>query len=88
METGRDEDERGERKGTDDEHRVPQKHKKNAVASGKSAFYTLKIQKILRFPVKTGLIVKRPFAFFFGRENFAKKKKGISGLIRLLFEAN
>ena len=61
------EDERGERKGC-----TTKKHK-NAVASGKSAFYTLKSKKI-QFPVflKTGIIVKRPFPFFFG-EILSKK---------------
>ena len=38
--------------------------KKDAVASGKSAFYTLKIQKYYVFQLKTGLIVKHPFSFF------------------------
>ena len=34
-----------------------EKTQKNAVASGKSAFHIAKIQKILRFPAKKGLIV-------------------------------
>ena len=61
------------------------KTQKNAVASGKSGFYMLKFQNILRFPVKkTGLIVKRPFPFF---GKFCQKT-AISGQIRLIFEAN
>ena len=58
------------------------KKKKNAVASRKSDFNTLKILKILRFPVKqTRLIVKRPFPFW---EQICQKKS-ISGLIRVVF---
>ena len=49
-----------------DENHVPEKHKKNAVASGESSFYMLKIQKKKLSPAKkTELIVKRPFPFFF-----------------------
>ena len=44
----------GRERGTDDENHVPQKHKKNAEASSKSAFYTLKIQKKIRFTIKSG----------------------------------
>ena len=45
------------------------KHTKKRRSIGKNAFYTLKIQKLLRFPQKTGLIVKRPFPF----KKFVKK---------------
>ena len=60
----------GRERGTDDENHVPQKDKKNAEASSKSAFYTLKIQRNT-FHHKKLLIVKRPFPFF---QNVVKKR--------------
>ena len=57
------------------------------MASEKSAFYTSKIQKKLRFHQKKKLIVKRSFPFFFFFANVCQQTT-ISGLIRLIFEAN
>ena len=62
------------------------KHTKNAVASGNMLF-TSQTLKILRFPEdKKGLIVKRPFPFFFFCNFLSEMLKASSGLI--IFEAN
>ena len=63
------------------------KHKKTPWHREKVAFYMKRFQKIQRFPVKkTGLIVKQtPLPVFL---NILSKKTAISGLIRLIFEAN
>ena len=56
-------EERGGRKVRSYANNVPQKHKKNAEASGKSAFHIAKKQNIQSFPIK-GLIVKRSVPLF------------------------
>ena len=76
------EDERGERKGTYDENPVFLKHKK-AVASGKSACHTFKIQKYYIFQKKTANC-ETPLSTVC---NFLSSTT-ISLLIRLIFEAH
>ena len=62
------------------------KHTKNAAASGKSAFHTLKIQKYYVSQKKKGASCQTPFPVFL--TSLSKKKRAISGLIRLVSEAN
>ena len=59
------------------------KNTKNDVASGKSGFYIIKFQNILRFPEKKANF-ETPFPVF----TQILSKTAISVLIRLIFEAD
>ena len=75
---------REEKRRGNDEEDVPWGGGEDAVASGREVpFRILNDENILRLPLKNAQIVKRPFPLL---RKF-RQKAAISGLIRLIFEA-
>ena len=81
----REREEQGRERGTDDENHVPQKHKKRRSIKKKCLVH-IENSKKLRFPVRKGANCETPFLAFL--QNFVNKKTAISGIIRLIFEAD
>ena len=75
-----------ERRRSDENHNVPQKHRKLR-SIGKNAFHIAKIKTDYVFQLKKrGATCETPFCVCFSK--FVKKKNAISGLIRFIFETN